>query len=391
MRRLFSNFGLILGLFLAVWPSALAQLAPTAPERDDVLADQPLELPALPEGLAADMARDQSADAVEGRSLTNAAMANASGAYMLGEYSSALLHAERAAAGGEARGATLAGHIYLHGLVGEVDEAQAVRWLRRAAELGEPDALIILSRLADQERAGLSAWQAREFLAQAAESGDARGAHEYGLFLVERGDPGAAEEALNWLQLAAESGRSQAFGDYAHALGDWVHGPQDLVRARQWYVRAGDAGDPGSALIAGLMLMEGEGGPANTLEGERLIQRAAEYGLPAAMGQHALLLFQGTEHSPPNPTDAVGWAQQGATENDPESQFLLAYALATGDGVNRNLERAYYWVLRAAAPRGGRRVEDFDRDRLERALEQALPPDIREQTRLEAATDARPF
>jgi len=263
--------------------------------------------------------------------------------------------------------------------------------LRRAAELGEADALIILSRLAEAERGGLSAWQAREFLAQAAEGGDARGAHEFGLYLMQRGDPGAAQDALSWLQLAAESGRTAAFGDYAQALGDWVHGPQDLEGARRWYVRAGESGDPASALIAGVMFMEGEGGAPDEAEGARLIQIAAEYGLPAAMGQHALVLFQGTSLQPPNPAGAVDWARQGADANDPDSQFLLAYAMARGDGAPRDLERAYYWVLRAGAPRGGRTPEDFDRDRLEALLEDVLPDANQERLRLQAAVDASPF
>lgn len=387
MRRLFTA----LGLTLALAGGAAAQEAPTVPTADDVAPEARLALPALPDGLAADMARDSTGDAVEGRSLTNSAMANASGAYMVGDFESALLSAERAAAAGEPRGATLAAHIHLHGLAGEPDEAAAVRWLRRAAEQNEPDALIILAGLAEAERGGLAAWQAREFLARAAEAGDARGAHEYGLLLMQRGDPGAADEALGWLQLAAESGRAEAFGDYAHALGDWTHGPNDLAAARDWYARAGEAGDAASALIAGVMLISGEGGEPDPIAGARLVRLAAEYGLPAGMGQYALLLFQGGAGLPANPVEAAGWAQQGAEAGDPDSQFLYAYALATGDGVARNPERAYYWVLRAGAPRGGRVGEDPDRDRLEAALERALPGPVRDRIQLEAATAATPF
>ena len=93
----------------------------------------------------------------------------------------------------------------------------------------------------------------------------------------------------------------------------------------------------------------------------------------------------------PNPSEAVDWARQGAEANDPDSQFLLAYALATGDGAPRDLERAYYWVLRAAAPRGGRTPEDFDRDRLEASLENALPEAVLERVRVEAAVESSPF
>lgn len=390
MRGLVSTLGLILCLGGSAWAF---QDAPTVPTADDVQGAPAAEtaLPPLPEGLAEDFSRDASGDAVEGRSLTNSAMASASAAYLVGDYQGALIHAQRAAAGGEARGATLAGHILLHGLSAEASDEDAVRWFRRAADLGEPDALIILSRLAEEERGGLQVWEAREYLAQAAEAGDARGAHEYGLYLMERGDPGAAEEALNWLQLAAQSGRAEAYGDYAYALADWDHGPHDLSAARTWYERAGEAGDPSAALIAGLMMMQGEGGERDEAGGARMIRMAAEYGLPAAMGQHALLLFQGVADQPPNPSGAVDWARQGADANDPDSQFLLAYALASGNGAPQNLERAYYWVLRAAAPRGGRTPEDFDRDRLEASLENALPEPVQQRVRVEAAVQSSPF
>ena len=365
---------------------ALAQETPqpdpgaAAPPASAEAALEALEAPELPPGLAVAIGRDRSADAVEERSLTNEAMAAASASYIIGDYASALIHAERAAAGGEPLGATLAGHIRLHGLAGDQSDAAAVRWFRRAGELGEPDALIVLARLAGSERGGLSSWQAREFLAKAAEGGDARAAHEYGLHLMEAGDPGAAGQAIEWLRLAAESGRPAAYADYAYALGDWVHGPQDLGTAREWYGRAGDAGDGVAALLAGQMYLTGEGGEARPERGAALIAVASELGVPAAMGQRALLLFQGGAGLDPDPVRAAGWARQGAELGDSESQFLYAYALATGDGVARDVEDAYFWVLRAGHPGPDSLKEDPDRNRLEADRLQA-----------EAAAAASPF
>ena len=365
----------IAGLIVALSAGALAQ---------------ELETPVdLPPGLAADAGRDASGDAVEGRSITDAAMARALGAAVVGDWDIALVHAERAAAGGEERGATMAGHILLNGLSSRgVDEDAAIRWLRRAGEQDEPDALVILSRLATAGRGGLSPFQAREFLARAAEAGDIRGAHEYGLFLMSEGDPGAAPQALDWLRLAAEAGRIEAFADYAEALGDWVHGPQDLIAARDWYARAGEAGDGLSALIAGTMYLEGEGGELEPQRGVALIRMGAELGEPAAMGSLALLLFNGAPGLPADPIRAAGWAQQGAQAGDGESQFLYAYALATGDGAGQNLERAYYWARRAAAEG---LADDPQRVRLEAALARALPGAIRDRIEVEAAADASPL
>jgi TPR repeat protein len=378
MRRLLALAGLTFGLNAA----ALAQEAPALP---DLTAPEVT----LPPSLAAEAARDASGDAVEGRSLTDAAMARALGAAVLDDWDVALLHAERAAAGGEARGATLAGHILLNGLSSRgVDDEAAVRWLRRAGEQEEPDALVILSRLATTSRGGLSPFQAREFLARAAEAGDIRAAHEYGLFLISEGDPGAAPAALDWLRLAAEAGRTEAMTDYAEALGDWVHGPQDLASARDWYARAGNAGDGLAAVIAGAMYMDGDGGEADPERGVRLIRLGAELGEPAAMGSLALLLFNGAPGLSPDPIGAAGWARRGAELGDGESQFLYAYALAMGDGTAQNFEQAYYWVRRAAA---GDLADDPDRAQLEAALARTLTGPARDRITAEAAADATPF
>ena len=271
------------------------------------------------------------------------------------------------------------------------DEAAAVRWLRRAGEQGEADALVILSRLAAASRAGLEPFQAREFLATAAESGDARAAHEYGLYLMEAGDPGAAASAIDWLRLASESGRVEAFSDYAEAVGDWVHGPGDLTTARLWYERAGQSGDGLAATIAGTMYMQGEGGPADPERGAALIQMGAELGSPAAMGSYALILFQGAPGVPADPIRAASWALQGAELGDGESQFLYAYALATGDGVDLDYERAFYWVRRAAAPRASGLSDDDDRAALEAALRRVLPGPAQDRIEAEAAADSTGF
>lgn len=386
MRSLLAIAGLILTA------PAVSQEAPSVPEADAPAASAPpvaADLPMLPPSLADAVARDDRGDAVEGRPVTDEAMARALGAAALRDWDLALIHAERAAAGGQPLGATLAGHILLHGLSERgVDDEAAVRWLRRAGEAGEPDALIILSRLATTGRGGLEPFQARAFLAQAAEGGDERAAHEYGLYLMNEGDPGAASQAVDWLRLAAESGRTEAFADYAEALGDWVHGPGDLAAARTWYERAGEAGDGLSAAIAATMFMNGEGGEAEPERGVQLMRMGAELGAPSAMASYALLLFQGAPGLPADPARAADWARRGAEAGDGEAQFLYAYALATGDGAAQDFQRAYYWARRAAAPRASSLADDPDRARLEAALERALDEPVIHRLRAEAAADA---
>ncbi|XBQ17159.1 MAG: tetratricopeptide repeat protein [Oceanicaulis sp.] len=349
-------------------------------------ADDP---PALPPSLGEAVARDDTGAAVEGRSAADSAMARSLRAAMLEDWDGALTYAETAAAAGQPAGALMAGHILLHGLSsrGQDDEA-AVRWLRRAAERGDADAMVTLSRLASSERGGLTRFAARDWIARAAETGDARAAHEYGLYLMEDGDPGDAQTAIDWLRLASESGRVQAYTDYAHALGEWVHGPKDLTAARNWYEQAGENGVAYGALMAASMHLNGEGEAADPERGAALMQIAAELNQPAAMGQLALLYYQGAPGLSADPVRAARWARRGAEAGDPESQFLYAYALATGDGTGRDLERAYVWALRAGFDRPGSLKDDPDRNRLEAALERAIPTTRRETLEAEAIAGA---
>jgi TPR repeat protein len=139
------------------------------------------------------------------------------------------------------------------------------------------------------------------------------------------------------------------------------------------------------------MYFDGEGGPADPARGAQLMRMGAELGTPSAMGSYALLLFQGAPGLAADPVRAADWARRGAEAGDGEAQFLYAYALATGDGAAQDLQRAYYWTRRAAAPRASSLADDADRARLEAALERALPEPVIQRLRAEAAADASGF
>ena len=79
------------------------------------------------------------------------------------------------------------------------------------------------------------------------------------------------------------------------------------------------------------------------------------------------------------------WFEQGARGGDAESQFLLAYVLARGEGRLQDLDRAYYWILRAEYDAEGAFVDNPQRDQLRRGLEQNLPQMDIERIQAEAA------
>lgn len=310
-------------------------------------------------------------------------------AYATGEFATALLRAETAAAGGHAEAATLAGIIHAEVRVIHASDESALTWFRRAAASEEPVALYHLGRLAQEGRAGLRPAAAGGYFQRAALGRHLPAMLAYALFLKATDIPQNAPEALDWAERAANLGDVEAMYQRALMGSDWHHGPQNLADARGWFERAAQNGHAEAALQAGLMAATGEGGPEDPVAALRWLRESAEAGYPPAQGQYGLLLYQGWNGTEPDLTAAAHWFGEGAEGGDAESQFLYAFALARGEGVLQDLEASYRWARRARTDFDGTPVDNEARDQLLSRLETVLPGDVTARVRREeqAATD----
>ncbi|MEE2566562.1 tetratricopeptide repeat protein [Hyphobacterium marinum] len=309
-------------------------------------------------------------------------------AYASGEYATALLRAETAAAGGHAEAATLAGIIHAEARVPQASDRAALAWFRRAADTEEPVALYWMGRLAQAGRAGLTPGTAGGYYRRAAVGGHLPSMLAYALSLKATDVPQNAPEALDWAERAAELGDVEAMYQRALMGSEWQHGPRDLADARRWFVRAAEAGHAEAALQAGLMAATGEGGEEDAETALRWVRQSAEAGYPPAQGQYGLMLYQGWNGAEPDLVNAAYWFREGAEGGDAESQFLYAYALARGEGVTQNLEAAYGWAWMARTDFDGAPVENETRDMLIQRLETVLPSDVTARLRREAVEAA---
>ncbi len=128
------------------------------------------------------------------------------------------------------------------------DDPAGVETLTRAANLGEPQAQLKLAGLYQTGEAGLEIDEAesRTWARRAAESGDARGQHAYGMYLYDGvGGEQNRAEALNWLKQAADQGLVDSQYNVARIYenGDTGVAP-NLTQAYRWYLIAARAGDP---------------------------------------------------------------------------------------------------------------------------------------------------
>lgn len=128
------------------------------------------------------------------------------------------------------------------------DDPAGVETLTRAANLGEPQAQLKLAGLYQTGEAGLEVDEAesRTWARRAAESGDARGQHAYGMYLYD-GVGGAQNraEALDWLKRAADQGLVDSQYNVARIYENGEQGiAPNLTQAYRWYLIAARAGDP---------------------------------------------------------------------------------------------------------------------------------------------------
>jgi len=129
----------------------------------------------------------------------------------------------------------------------DAGEATGVETLKEAAGLGFTPAQLHLASLYENGAAGLTASpaEARVWVRRAADAGDPRAMHNYGMYLFE-GVGGARDraEALTWLRKAAEAGLVDSQFNVAKLYESGDENIQaNLPEAYKWYLIAARAGD----------------------------------------------------------------------------------------------------------------------------------------------------
>ncbi len=129
----------------------------------------------------------------------------------------------------------------------DADEAAGVETLKQAAATGFTTAQLHLAELYQRGDAGVAAnpAEARVWMRRAADGGDAKGMHNYGMALYDGvGGSQNQGEALDWLTRAAELGLVDSQFNVAKLYETGDQGIQpDLTEAYKWYLIAARAGD----------------------------------------------------------------------------------------------------------------------------------------------------
>ncbi len=198
------------------------------------------------------------------------------------------------------------------------DEAEAVKWCRKAADQGHAPAQCSLG------------WH-----------------YNFG-----RGLPQDYAEAVKWVRKAADQGygRAQWSLGLSYTLGHGV--PKDEAEAVKWYRKAADQGNADGQYSLGVCYNLGEGVPKDYAEAVKWFRKAADQGLADAQWDlgNSYALGDGV---PKDDAEAVKWYRRAANQGHARAQWRLGNHYAKGEGIPQNDLEAYVW-LSLAAVRGNK-------------------------------------
>ena len=281
----------------------------------------------------------------------------------------------RAAEAGHIEAQYWLGYMYANGEGVEEDDAEAVKWYRLAAEGGHPEAQDVLVQKgedaydADDYATALTEWT------PLAEAGNAQAQTALGeMYLYGKGVPQNFAEAAKWYRLAAESGHTEA----QNTLGKIAE-----IASIQIAAEAGDAEaqytlgkeyDDYTYLHNVCFLGFGEVScrpdPYRfdldfAEEAVKWYRRAAEQGHTLAQNTLAEMYRYGTGGVEQDGSEAVKWYRLAAGAGDADAPYNLGLMYSWGQGVAENDAEAEKW-FRLAAEQGHTGAQD----RLRRIQEQ---------------------
>ena len=203
------------------------------------------------------------------------------------------------------------------GLGCEPDPARAAELLKRASDLGDPEAMAKMGFL-----------------------------YEYGKEV--RPDP---KLALEYYRKAAEAGHPMAQFKYAEALAEGAVPGKKLGDALRWYRSSAEQHCPQAMFRLGVLYYEGTGVTKDLRQAAQYFFRAAKTGYPRAQFNLANMFDHGEITGKPDREAAFYWYMECAKSGDTRAQRLVAERYLKGLGVERSISNAEKW-LQAAAENG---------------------------------------
>lgn len=225
------------------------------------------------------------------------------------------------------------GRRYYNGIGFPKDEAEAVKWFRKAAEKGHAKA---------QYNLGLCYFQGHG---------------------VEENGPEAGE----WFLKAAEQGLAASQHNLGYFYENGITLPKDESEAVKWYRRAAEQGYANSQHSLGHFYLNGITLPKDEAEAVKWFRKAAEQGY--ADSQNSLgYIYENGIGTTKDVAEAVKWYGKAAEQGKAEGMYNLGLIYSRGEGLPKDYVRAYKWLTICAS--GGNPQAISLRDTFEKSMKQ---------------------
>jgi TPR repeat protein len=236
----------------------------------------------------------------------------------------------------------LTSEFYLRGILLPRDDERSFVLMRRAADLGNVEAMTDLAKkFAIGEGTRIDYGAARRWYMLATDRGSTRAMLGLGAMAEQgQGEPvNRGKAAKLWGQAAAlGNARAMFLLGARHQEGG---SSSDLVQARQWYERSTAGGDRYGARALALMLSSGVGGPADVPRARTLLERTGAVLDLAALDQRG-------DNGPQGLVAARRTFEMAARFGSSVAMHNLGVMYETGRGAAKDANEAASWYLRAA-------------------------------------------
>lgn len=255
----------------------------------------------------------------------------------------------KAANQGNAAAMNQLGTAYANGLGVAKDEAEAVSWFRKAAEKANAGAFYSLGWMhANGQGVSKDEAEAARWYRKAADKNHAAATYQLGaMYLNGRGVPNDDAEAVIWYRKAADLDNTDAIANlgWVYQFGRGVF--QDEAQAVRWYRKAADRYHTGAMFQLGSMYESGSGVAKDLGEAVRWYRKAAYEGHLNAITALGSMYAKGRGVTKDG-AEAVRQYLKAAEKGHSPAMFYLGFMYENGDGVEKDHVESVRWYRKAA-------------------------------------------
>jgi TPR repeat protein len=255
------------------------------------------------------------------------------------------------------------------------DFANAFYWFSRAAEEDSSSAEYHLGMMYHKAQAVQQDYAMAEMWYTKAKEHGYQNA-DTGLFEIKRARSQEHQLKIGELINSAENGSDLAQFELGIRYKSGFGTEQDSQKSLEWFTKAAEQGNPGAQYFLGEIYDKGQGVEVDKRAAFYWYSQAAEMGNENAQQSLAIFYLDGTGGASKSLSEAFRWFDKAAHQGLGYSQFMLCWMYFYGQGVEKNNEKAYCWLLAATYP-----MPEFDslRGQIESVLSEEQKTNVKRQ------------